>query len=93
MIPIWKNKPVLPSKHALDEMYDCGLFLFDALEILEVGFNCSRSKREKNKYERCVQKGKKIIKVVAVDTGEHFIITHVGTFTASKKKLQQLKKR
>ena len=32
-----------------------------------------------------------IIKVVVADTGEHLVLTHVGKFTASKKKLQQLK--
>ncbi|MBU4032489.1 MAG: hypothetical protein KKH41_04475 [Candidatus Thermoplasmatota archaeon] len=74
-------------------MFDYDLRMDDIPEILEEGFDCSRSKRKKNTFERCVQRGKRIIKVVVVDTGEHLVLTHVGTFTASKKKLQQLKRR
>ena len=72
-------------------MFDNDIFLDDVVKILEEGFDCSRSKRKKNIYERCIQKGKIIIKVVVADTGEHLVLTHVGKFTASKKKLQQLK--
>ena len=81
----------MPSRAAQDEMFDHGVSLHDIVEILEEGFDCSRSKRMKNILERCVHRSKTIIKVVAADTGEHLIITHVGKFTASKKKLQQLK--
>ena len=93
MIPSWKHKPVLPLRSAQDEMFDNDLMLHEVVDILAQGFDCSRSKRKKNTYERCIQKGKKIIKIVAVDVGDHFVITHVGTFTASKRKLQQLKKK
>ena len=44
-----------------------------------------------NTFERCIKKGKKIVKIVVVDVGEHFVITHVGIFAASKKKLKQFK--
>ncbi|MCK4756997.1 MAG: hypothetical protein KAS67_00945 [Thermoplasmata archaeon] len=74
-------------------MYDNDIYLNDVVEILEEGFDCSRSKRKQNTFERCVQRGNEIIKVVVVDTGEHMVLTHVGKFTASKKKLQQLKRR
>ncbi len=83
----------MPSKSALDEMYDNDIDFNGVIEILETGFDCSRSKRKKNKFERCILRGKKIIKVVVVDTNGHLILTHVGTFTASKRKLQQLKRR
>ena len=72
-------------------MFDNDISLIDIEHIIESGFDCYRSKREKNKLEKCIRKGRKIIKVVVVDTGEHLVIIHVGTFTASKKKLHQFK--
>ena len=72
-------------------MFDNDVSLIDVENIIESGFDCYRSKREKNKLEKCIRKGRNIIKVVVVDTGEHLVIIHVGTFTASKKKLHQFK--
>lgn len=91
MLATWRGKPILPTRASQDEMFDHDIFLDDVADILEEGFDCSRSKRKKNMYERCIQRGKTIIKVVVADTGEHLVLTHVGTFTASKRKLQQLK--
>ena len=93
MLSTWQDKLVVPTRSAQDEMFDNDIFLNDVAEILKEGFDCSRSKRKKNTFERCVQRGNEIIKVVVVDTGEHMVLTHVGKFTASKKKLQQLKRR
>jgi len=90
--PTWKGKPLLPTRAAQDEMFDNDITLLDIENILESGFDCARSKREKNKLEKCIQKGRKIIKVVIADTGDNLIIIHVGSFTASKKKLHQLKR-
>jgi len=72
-------------------MFDHDVILYDIVEILEEGFDCSRSKRKKNIVERCVQRGNTIIKVVVADCGDHLVLTHVGKFTASRRKLQQLK--
>ena len=72
-------------------MFDNDISLFDVENILKIGFDCSRSKREKDKFEKCIRKGRRIIKVVVVDTGEHLVIIHVGSFTASRKKLHQFK--
>ena len=91
MLPTWRGKPILPSRSAQDELFDNDIGLNEVAVILEEGFDCSRSKRKKDMVERCVQRGKSIVKVVVVDTGDHLVLTHVGTFTASKKKLQQLK--
>ena len=73
-------------------MFDNDISLFDVENILKTGFDCSRSKRKKDKFEKCIRKGRKFIKVVVVDTGQHLVITHVGSFTASKKKLFQFKR-
>ena len=93
MLPLWKGKPILPTRSAQNEMYEHDISLFDIEDILKESFDCSRSKREKSTFESCVQKGQKIIKVVVVDTGDHFVITHVGSFTASKKKIKQIKRK
>ena len=81
----------MPTRSAQTEMFDNGISLIDVENIIESGFDCYRSKREKNKLEKCIRKGKRIIKVVVVDTGEHLVIIHVGSFTASKKKLHQFR--
>ena len=74
-------------------MYDNDVYLEDVVEILETGFDCSRSKRAGNIIERCIQRGDRIFKVVVVDANEHMLIAHVGTFKASRKKMQQFKRR
>ena len=58
--------------------------LYDVMAILDEGFDCSGSKREPGVIERCVQRKKKILKVVVVEdvwrwSGEKvWTITHVG---------------
>jgi len=77
----------------MDEMYDNDLDIDDVIEILEEGFDCSRSKRSDGITERCIQKGDKIVKAVVAETDCHYVITHVGVFTASRRKLTQFKRR
>ena len=77
----------------MNEMYDNDISLDDVIEILDEGFDCSRSKRSENTIERCIKKGNKIVKAVVVETDYNLVITHVGVFTASRKKLTQLKGR
>ena len=54
------------------------------LDILENGYDCQRSKRKKGTIERCKKAGKKIHKVVVVDSPQYWddtevwLITHVG---------------
>ena len=58
--------------------------LFDVLEILEKGFDCSASKRRSGTVEKCIKKKSKVIKAVVVEdewrwSGEKvWTITHVG---------------
>lgn len=80
----WKGKIIFPTRSAQDEMFKENIDLYKAIKILENGFDCSRSKRANNVYERCITGGKKVTKVVAADTGDNIIIIHVGSFTASK---------
>ena len=69
MLPKWKGKLLLPTRSAQNEMFENDISLFDVENILKTGFDCSRSKREKDKFEKCIREGRKIIKVVVVDTG------------------------
>jgi len=89
----WKDKPLAPTRRAADEMLRLGLDLFDAKNVLEEGFDCSIGRRKKGTYERCIKKGKKMLKVVVVDVGSLYKITHVGSLTPTRKKMRQIRDR
>lgn len=86
MIPIfeWKGKPIMPTKEAMDELDFHSIDMYEAVEILESGFNCSRSRRCKDVIERCTRKGRKVLKIVAVDKGGYFKIIHAGKFSSKR---------
>lgn len=88
----WKGKLLLPTERAQDEMFQEDIDLYIAQETLEKGFDCATSKRAKNVFERCIERKGKILKVVAVDTGEHYLIIHVGSFKAVKKKRRKIRR-
>ena len=81
----WNGKPLIPANHALDEMDNAGINMHKAVEILEDGFDCARSKRKANTFERCVTRGNKVLKVVVADIGNYCKIIHAGEFTAKKR--------
>ncbi|MFO7618330.1 MAG: hypothetical protein R6W91_01535 [Thermoplasmata archaeon] len=86
-IPTYKYCQLIPSRSALKEMYDLGFDLFMVTEILEEGYDCSRSRRTAGTIERCIDRGGKTLKAVAVQSYNHslgaevWVITHVGMFT------------
>ena len=63
--PLFEGLRVVGSKAAEQELYDLGLWLNDAVTVLDSGFECSRSRRKSDKIERCLRKGDKILRVVA----------------------------
>jgi hypothetical protein len=79
----YNNKPVMPTKTAMDELSDNNLDLYKAIEILETGFPIR--KRQENVIEKGIRKGNKIINVVAVDMGNYYKLIHAGKFTLTKK--------
>jgi hypothetical protein len=89
MFPQWKGKIILPTKTAQNEMLKEDVDLYKVQNVLEEGFDCSTSKRAENILERCLETKRRILKVVAVDVGEHYLIIHVGSFKASKKKIRE----
>ena len=77
------GKPIYPTKSVLDELSKSDLDLHDVQLILEKG--CIVRKRKKELMEKCMQKGNKVVNVVAVDMGSYFKLIHAGEFTLSKK--------
>ena len=84
----YKGCSIEVSRSACAEMLKENLDLYDALEVLEKGFE--PAKRRKDIAERCLVKGKKVIKVVAAlnerkypegDTEKYWTLIHVGRFT------------
>jgi hypothetical protein len=77
------------THEAFREMERLSMDLYDVKMILEHGFDCQTGKRKKGIIERCIYKGKKIIKVVAErmlsrNNQEYWRIRHVGVFTRRK---------
>jgi hypothetical protein len=80
---VYEGKPVMPTKMAIDELNSIGLGLYEAVKILEIGFNIR--KRKQNIIEKGITKGNKIINVVVVDVGAYYKLIHAGQFTFAKK--------
>lgn len=80
--PLFQEKPLIPTKDAQREMDEIGIGLWRVKEILEKGYDCSRSKRAKNIIEKCLYRKNKEIRVVAALVrfyqGEFWRIIHVG---------------
>jgi len=79
----YNNKPVMPTKTAMDELSNNDLDLYDVIEILEKGLPIR--KRKQNIIEKAIKKGNKVINVVVVNMGNYYKLIHVGKFTLTKK--------
>ena len=68
----------------MTEFYNENLDLYVALDVLERGYDCPRGRRSKGIIERCLDKGRKTIRVVVAKSfnfspdSEVWAITHVG---------------
>jgi hypothetical protein len=91
LYPSYLGKPVIPDykRGVLSELEEECLDLDDVVEILETGFDCSASKRNRAILERCVQKKNRIIKVVVEQGEEYWALRHVGSFKLSRKELKR----
>jgi hypothetical protein len=81
----FNGKPLIPTKHALDEMEHADIDMYRAAEMLTEGFDCERSKRGKNILERCLRRGNKMLKVVVADVGSYYKIIHAGIFSDKRR--------
>ena len=82
--PAWKKSALIPTLSANRELLKLNMDLYDVLEILEEGTDCSKLKRRSGIIERCIKKKNKILKVVVVEdewrwSGDKvWAIIHVG---------------
>ena len=83
--PRYQEKEIKATKNAAEEMWHLKKDLFDVLEILERGYDCSRSKRKKNILEKCIRKGNDMFKAVVVSCNDYFLLIHFGKFTFKKR--------
>src|SRR3989338_11135040 len=68
MIAYVQGKRLWPRKSPSRELEELGLDLIDAASVLEEGFECSSGGRRKEGIiERCLQRGDKVIRVVAAE--------------------------
>lgn len=71
----------------MKELCDLGIDLTTVVEVLENGYDCFRSKRKAHTIEKCIDKGTKTLKIVAVKSYNYslqtdvWVITHAGVFT------------
>ena len=92
MYPIIHCCPLILTRAAINELYRYGLDLFDVLDILEYGYDCSKQKRAKEIIEKCKDIKQKTIKVVIAKlfnfslNCEVWVITHVGITSKLKVK-------
>lgn len=64
----YKGLRIEPTLSASRELMKEGKDLYDVLEILEEGYNCSASKRKANIIEKCLKRGNKEYKAVITET-------------------------
>ena len=91
----YKGKRLEVTLSASRELLKNNSDLYDVLEILEKGYNCSASKRNSKIIEKCLRKGNKEYKAVLAETQvkypdgyieDNFRIIHFGTNTYNKKR-------
>lgn len=63
----YKGMRIEPTLSASRELAEEGKDLYDVLKILEDGYDCSASKRDKSIIEKCWKKGNKEYKVVLAE--------------------------
>jgi hypothetical protein len=96
IFPTYKGLEIAIVSRTVDkELAEIRLDLWDVKEILENGFDCSRSKRKMNVEEKCIRVGDKIIKVVAElaesESGIKFWkLRHVGMFGYKKERFRDV---
>lgn len=84
--PRFQGLPIIVSDSADKELAKLNLELDDIKYILKEGFSCERSKRKDGVLERCIKKGNKTIKAVAVKSHNYaletdcWLIIHIGVF-------------
>ena len=64
----YKGYRIEPTLNASRELIKHRYSIYDIIEILENGYECSASRRKENIEEKCLRKGNKEVKVVVALT-------------------------
>jgi hypothetical protein len=95
LYPEYKNRKIIPTKSAYRELEDLKMDLFEVLEILEAGYDCSRGKRREGITERCLRKRRKVFRAVIAEgqflypdgyTEAVYWLTHVSEETFKRRR-------
>ena len=82
IIPIWNDRPLVPSNDAIKEMLHLAMDLYDVITVLEEGAEVMG--RGKGTIEKCLNRKGKKITVVVVESFQKYsrrdvwLIKHVG---------------
>lgn len=93
LYPLYLELPLVPSRSAMQELYDNNMDINDVKAVLELGYDCSKGKRAKETIEKCLDIKKKTIRVVVGRSfnyhmdSEVWVIMHVGK--TSKRKVRK----
>ena len=83
--PQYQNRDIKATKTASEELWQLKKDLWDVLEILESGYDCSVSRRKKEITEGCLRAGNHVFKAVVADCGRYWLLIHFGKFTYKKR--------
>lgn len=75
--PLFLDLPLVPTRCAMTELYNENLDLNAVLDVLERGYDCPRSRRSKEIIERCLDRGRKTIRVVVAKSFNFSLDTEV----------------
>ncbi|MEW6070423.1 MAG: hypothetical protein AB1485_07390 [Candidatus Thermoplasmatota archaeon] len=65
--PEYRGRRILPTRSAYRDLENLTLDLFEILDVLENGYDCPKGKRRAGIIERCLRKGKKVLRVVIAE--------------------------
>lgn len=90
----WNGRRLLPTRKASHEILELGLSIQEIIAVLDKGFDCAPSKRQKGRIERCLRKNMKLIRVVvqeselvyASEKEDVYWIIHVSEETYKKER-------
>lgn len=86
----YNGLPIRPTKSAYYELKELNMDLYDVVQILQEGCECSTSERKEGTVEKCLDIKNKTIKVVVARSYEFwskrevYAIIHVGKFKVRK---------
>ena len=96
---LYKKLPLIPTRAAMNKLYENNLDIYMVLNVLENGYDCAKSKRAKGTIERWLNEKRKTIRIFVVKSFNYSLnmdvwaITHVGITSKHKHKVKKWKKK